>query len=240
MGECHISFWDEPWLGRDNMVNQGHGPGPGFQGITDLASWLFSIGTTWPLVGFPNRKSMQGESFLKFLRFLGIITLLDNMRRYLKVQWFSLWCKTKIPLFPWSTRSLLYQSLDMLSLVKYDPTTSLNTYYNLVRSWDGISFLVRRYYTASRLFLTQNPNLTGVSPCHPRGPPWCYPPGCQIRVYLPPFGTKWYLRGICDPWNPPSWVGKAMMSHQAWVMRLFPWWFSSCRSGFQGGIYGGG
>ena len=35
---------------------------------------------------FPNNKLEQGGGFLIFLRFLGIITLLDNPRRKLKVQ----------------------------------------------------------------------------------------------------------------------------------------------------------
>ena len=39
---------------------------------------------------FPNKQATHGESFLIFLSFLGIIHLLDSLRRYLKEQWFSL------------------------------------------------------------------------------------------------------------------------------------------------------
>ena len=40
---------------------------------------------------FTNKQSKQGGSFLILLRFLGIIPLLDIMRKYLKDKWFILW-----------------------------------------------------------------------------------------------------------------------------------------------------
>ena len=42
------------------------------------------------LLGFTNRQATPGGGFLTLLIFLGIITLLDNMRRDLVVQWFSM------------------------------------------------------------------------------------------------------------------------------------------------------
>ena len=44
---------------------------------------------------FQNRQATQGGGVLIFLRFLGIIPLLDNLRRYLKEKLFSMWCQTR-------------------------------------------------------------------------------------------------------------------------------------------------
>ena len=41
---------------------------------------------------FPNMQATQGGSFLILMSFLGIIPLLDSLRRDFKEQRFSLWC----------------------------------------------------------------------------------------------------------------------------------------------------
>ena len=52
---------------------------------------------------FTNKQATQGGSFLILLILLGIITLLDSLRRDLKEKWFSLWCQTRIYL-PYHTK----------------------------------------------------------------------------------------------------------------------------------------
>ena len=93
---------------------------------------------------FPNSQATQGGFFLSFLRFLDISPLLDNMSRYLKVQWFSLWFRTRNPLSSQPKRSLVDQILAVHFRVRSSPTTSFS-------SWDGISVGVRRSSPASRL-----------------------------------------------------------------------------------------
>ena len=49
--------------------------------------YLVLHGLLW---GFTNRQATQGGGVLTLLVFLGIIPLLESLRRYLKEQWFSL------------------------------------------------------------------------------------------------------------------------------------------------------
>ena len=78
------------------------------------------------------------------LSFLGIIILLDNIRRDLKVQWFRLWSQTRISLSSRPKRSLVDHSLDMFFLVSLDSTTSFYKSSKLVGSWYGILVVFRK------------------------------------------------------------------------------------------------
>ena len=100
----------------------------------------------------------QGESFMIFMRFLGIIPLLDILRKDLKYQWISLWCQTRIPLSSFPQRSLVNYILAMYSLISSSPITSFPTSSRLVEIWYGLSVGVRRPSPASRLFFAQNPD----------------------------------------------------------------------------------
>ena len=61
------------------------------------------------------------------LSFLGIIILLDNIRRDLKVQWFSMWFQTRISLSHHTKRSSIDHGLVMYSLVRLATTAYLTT-----------------------------------------------------------------------------------------------------------------
>ena len=88
---------------------------------------------------------------ITFMRFLGIISLLDNLINDLKVQWFSLWCQTRSYLSSHPKSSSVDHILAMSSLVSFSPTTSFSTSSKLVVSWYGLSIRVRRSSLASRL-----------------------------------------------------------------------------------------
>ena len=93
----------------------------------------------------------QGESFMILLRFLGIIPLLDILRKDLKYQWLSLWCQTRIPLSSFPQRSLVNYILAMYSLISSSPITYFPTSSRLVGIWYGLLVGVRRSFTASRI-----------------------------------------------------------------------------------------
>ena len=114
--------------------------------LIDLLDYLPLVlhGLLWD---FPNKQATKGGSFLVLLSFLGIISLLDSMRRNLKEHWFILWCQTRISLSSHLKRS----SVAMSSLVRSAPTASLYISSKLVGIWDGLSVGVRRSSTASRL-----------------------------------------------------------------------------------------
>ena len=111
----------------------------------------FSLVIHGLLWDFPSIQATHEGSLLVLMRFLGIIYLLNSLRRYLKLQWFSLWCQTRSSLFSSPMRYSIYHSLDMSSLVSSAPITSLSTSSRLVRILDGLSVGVRIYYPASRL-----------------------------------------------------------------------------------------
>ena len=121
-------------------------------------------GLLWYL---PNRQATQGGSFLTLLIFLGIINLLDNLRRYFMEQWFRPWCQTRIYLLSYPKGSLVYHSLTMLSLMRLAPTASFSTFYKLVGSWDGHLFGVRR---SSPDFRSSYWPKIWISRCLPRRP----------------------------------------------------------------------
>ena len=100
---------------------------------------------------FPSNQATQGGISLILPRFLCIIILLYSLMRYLKDQWFSLWCQTRISLSSRTKSSSVEHSLDMSSLVISAPTVYFYTYYNLVGIWDGLLFVVRRTSPTSRL-----------------------------------------------------------------------------------------
>ena len=74
---------------------------------------------------FPNNQATQWGVFMTLVIFMGIITLLDNLSRYLKLRWFSLWQQTRSYLLSHNKRSSVDHSLAMSYLVISDPTTYL-------------------------------------------------------------------------------------------------------------------
>ena len=105
-------------------------------------------GLLWDLT---NSQVSQGRIFLTMMSFLGIIPLLDNLMRYLKEQWFILWCQTKSSFLSRPKKSLVDNSLSMSFLFILDPTASLSTSSKLVGIGDGIFFGVMSYYPASSI-----------------------------------------------------------------------------------------
>ena len=53
LGDCPGGLGDEPWLFRDHLINQVHGPGSSFLVLTYWSSLVFAFGPPWPLVGLP-------------------------------------------------------------------------------------------------------------------------------------------------------------------------------------------
>ena len=76
---------------------------------------------------FTNIYETQGGSFLTLLNFLGIIPLFDSLKRYLKDQWFRLWCQTRISISSRTKGSSVDHSLAMYFLVSSAPTVSFST-----------------------------------------------------------------------------------------------------------------
>ena len=113
---------------------------------------------------FPNRQATQGQSFLTLLRFLGIIPLLDNLRRDLKEQWFSLWFQTRISLLFHPKRSVVDHRLAIYSLISLSSTASFPNSSKLVVIWDGLLVEVRRSSPTSRLRSWPKPRIFQVSP----------------------------------------------------------------------------
>ena len=100
---------------------------------------------------FQNRQVTKEGRVITFLIFLGIITLLDNMRRDLKEQWFSLWYQTRSSLLSCPQRSSVDHSLKISYTMSFSPTKSFSTPSKFVVSWNGILVGVRRYSSVSRL-----------------------------------------------------------------------------------------
>ena len=86
---------------------------------------------------------------LTLLFFLGIIPILDKLRRDLKEQWFSMWSQTSIFLLSHTKRSSVDHILSISSLLVWDPITSFSASSKLLGSCDGLSVRVRRYFPAS-------------------------------------------------------------------------------------------
>ena len=116
------------------------------------------------LWGFPNIQATQQGDFLALLILLGIILLLDNMRSYLKVQWFIMWCQTRISLLSRTKSSLVDHSLAMSDLVRLSPTTSLYTSSKLVGSCYGLLVVVSRSSPAYRVSSRTTIKILQVSP----------------------------------------------------------------------------
>ena len=93
----------------------------------------------------------KGGRFLNLMSFLVFINLLDNLRRYLKEQWFSLWCQTRSSLSPRPKSSLVDHRLAISSLVISAPTTSVSISSKCVGIWYGILVRARRYSPSSRI-----------------------------------------------------------------------------------------
>ena len=106
-------------------------------------------GLVWYL---PNSQATQGGGGMNLPSFLGIIPLLDNLRRGLKVQWFSMLCQTRVSLLYHPKGSLVYHILDMSSLVIFYTNIYLSTSSKLLGSWDGLSFIFKIYSPVSRFF----------------------------------------------------------------------------------------
>ena len=79
------------------------------------------------LRGLPNIQAMQGGSSLDLLRFLGIIPLLDNLMRYLKVKWFRMLFQTRISVSYRPKRSSVEDDFVISSLVSSPPEVSFYT-----------------------------------------------------------------------------------------------------------------
>ena len=100
---------------------------------------------------FPNIQSTQRGCFLELLRFLGIINLLDNIVKYLKVQCFSLWFQTRISLLSLTKISLVYHILSVTSLMSFSPTTSLSTSSKLLGGCNVLLVVDSSSSTSSRV-----------------------------------------------------------------------------------------
>ena len=122
---------------------------------------FFLHGILWD---FPNNQATEGGSFLISLRLLVITPLLDSLRRYLKEQWFSLWCQIRIYLYSHIKSSSVENILDMYSLIRLAPITSFSTSSKLVGIWNGLSVGVRRSYPASRISSWPKIRILQVSP----------------------------------------------------------------------------
>ena len=88
---------------------------------------------------------------MTLLILLGIISLLDNMMRHLKVQWFILWCQTRIFLLLCPKMYSVDHSLAMYLLVILSTTTSFSTLSKCVGGWYGQLVGVGRSYPAYRV-----------------------------------------------------------------------------------------
>ena len=109
-------------------------------------------------------RQYNGGGVLTFLIFMGIIPLLDNLRVYLKVQWFSLWFQTRISLFSCPKISSVDHSFAMSSLVILAPTKSLSTSSKSVGIWHGIYVAVMRSSLDYRVFTCTKIRISPVSP----------------------------------------------------------------------------
>ena len=118
-------------------------------------------GLLWDLT---NSQVSQGGIFLTMMSFLGIIPFLDNLMRYLKEQWFILWCQTKSSFLSRPKKSLVDHSLSMSFLFILDPTASLSTSSKLVGIGDGIFFGVMSSSPASSILPWPKIRIFRVSP----------------------------------------------------------------------------
>ena len=158
---------------------------------------------------------------MSFLIFLGIISLLDNMRRELKVKWFSLWFQTNIPLASRPKRSLMDHILSMSSLVSSASITSLSTHSKLVGSCYDLFFGFRRYYSSSAVSSWTNILILQVSP---QGSSLMRSSMVDNQGFFPLFNTSQCLLGIGALCNQPFWAWKYLMGNTNWSPRLFNWY----------------
>ena len=135
MVKCSIDLGGETWLGRYNMANWGHVSDSGLRGLPDKSISMFALALPWTFAGLPKLVGNTRGIFLTLLRFLGNIYLLENLRRYLKVQWFSLWWKIKRSLSSHPKRSPVDYSLAMFYIVIPPHTIPFSTSSKLVDSW---------------------------------------------------------------------------------------------------------
>ena len=161
---------------------------------------------------------------MALLIFLVIIPLLDDMRSYLKKQWFILWCETSSALSSRPKRFSVDHRFSMSSPMRLSTTVYLFTSSKIVGIWDGLPVGVSRSSPVSRR-------------CLPRKPPWCAPLGWKIWVDMPPSSISRYLLKIGAPCNPPLWSRKVLIGHQNRVMRSVLWNFFAWSSRFRGGLY---
>ena len=120
-------------------------PGLVSEGFLIYPTEIFTLVLHVLLQELPNSQATQGGSFLICLSFLGIIPLLDNLRRNLKEQCFILWCQTMSYLSSCTKMSLVDHILATYSFVRSAPTIYFSTSSKLVGIWYGISVGVRRY-----------------------------------------------------------------------------------------------
>ena len=187
--------------------------------LIDLPERLTLVlhGLLWDL---PNSQETQGGSFLTFLSLLGIIPLLDNLRRYLKEQWFSLCCQTRIYLYSCPKMPLVDHILAMSYLMISYPTVSFTTSSKLVGIWDGFLVEFRRSSPASRI---SSWHKYSFYRCLPRETPWCAPLGWKIYVDLTLSSISQCILGIGAPCNSPLWARKVLIGPQNRVPRLITW-----------------
>ena len=138
---CAVTFWSIDFM-APGMVSEGFLNDPPGNFLLVFYSLLWE---------FPKGQATQGGSLLTLLSFLGIITLLDNQRRYLKEQWFSPWLQIRSSLLYYPKNSLVDHRLAMYYLVSLSPNASFSTSSNLMGIWGGLLSRVRRYSPATRI-----------------------------------------------------------------------------------------
>ena len=157
---------------------------------------------------------------MTLLSFLVIITLLYNLRRDLKEQWFSMWCQTRISLSYHPKSSLVYLILAKSYLISSSPTT----FFSPPPSW----WLFRLVYWSQLIGLLLPPSSrlgpkSVFSMCIPSRSHWCVPLGWQIWLYLILSGISRCLLRLGAPWNPHLCVNKVLIGHQNHVPGSVPW-----------------
>ena len=167
------------------------------------------------------RRKKRGGGVLTLLIFLGIIPLLDNMRRDLNKQWFILWCQTRISLSSRPIGLSVEQSLSMSSLVISAPSA----YFTPPTSWwvVGIGYM----FELGGRILPPGSSLgpkSRFSMCLPRRLPLCATPGWKIWVYLDFSGITWCLLGISASCDHPAWARKVLIVNKNCALVSVTWY----------------
>ena len=180
----------------------------------------FPLGLHGLVWDFLNMQAAKEGIFLTFLRCLGVIPLLDNIRRNFKDQ--GSVCGAKlvatscpVPKDPRLTTDCPRPTSQDWLLPHHFPPPSSWQGFGMV-SWSdlGVLLLPPGFCLGPK---------SGFSRCPPMEPPWCASIEWQIWLYLTHSCVSPCLLYLGSPCNPPSWERKVLIGHQNRVLALVPW-----------------